>query len=257
MSESKSLAVVTGGSRGIGLGIAKALAAEGFAVGITGRRDRSDVSEAIEQLEAATGHDVFYFAGDLGRVDVRHALIDQLRGEFPALGCWVNNAGIGVKQRVDLLDVDEEAFDFVFNVNMKAGHFLARLAAKWMLDSRTDSHQSIVNITSVSAEMVSLNRAEYCVAKAALRMSTQLFATRLAPENIGVYEVAPGVIETDMTAGVKEKYDAQIAAGLIPEMRWGSPADVGAAVAACAAGRLPYSTGTCLRIDGGMTIPRL
>lgn len=249
--------MITGGSRGIGLGIARALAAEGFSIGITGRRDRSEVAETIAELEAATGDDVFYFAGDLGDPGVRRSLIDELRTAHDALGCWVNNAGLGVKQRVDLLDVDEDAFDFVFNVNMKAGHFLARDAAKWMLESRTDAHQSIVNITSVSSEMVSLNRAEYCVAKAALRMSTQLFATRLAPEAIGVYEVAPGVIETDMTAGVREKYDAQIEAGLIPEMRWGTPADVGAAVAACATGRLPYSTGTCLRIDGGMTIPRL
>lgn len=257
MSESKRLAVVTGGTRGIGLGIARSLAAEGFAIAVTGRRDRSELADVLGELEDASGASVFYFAGDIGDRGVRAELFSQLRAEYDALGCWVNNAGIGVKQRVDLLDVDEDAFDYVFDINMKAGHFLARAAAKWMLEARTDAHQSIVNITSVSAEMVSLNRAEYCVAKAALRMSTQLFATRLAPEGIGVYEVAPGVIETDMTSGVREKYDAMIADGLIPEMRWGSPADIGQAVATCATGGLPYSSGTCLRIDGGMTIPRL
>lgn len=257
MTNQKPLAVITGGTRGIGLGIATALAAEGFAIAVTGRRDRADIADVLDELGSRTDAEVFYFAGDLGQTTVREQLIAELKQYAPTLGCWVNNAGLGVKQRVDLLDVDEEAFDFVFNVNMKAGHFLARAAAKWMLESRSEGHQSIVNITSVSSEMVSLNRAEYCVAKAALRMSTKLFATRLAPEGIGVYEVAPGVIETDMTAGVREKYDALIADGLIPEMRWGTPTDVGAAVAACATGRLPYSTGTVLRIDGGMTIPRL
>lgn len=251
------LAVITGGTRGIGLGIAKALAGEGFLVAVTGRRDRSEISDVLDELSDINKSPTFYFAGDLGDVEVRRLLIDQLRAQSPSLGCWVNNAGLGVKQRVDVLDVDEEAFDFVFNVNMKAGHFLARAAARWMLEARTAAHQSIVNITSVSSEMISLNRAEYCVAKAALRMSTKLFATRLAPEGIGVYEIAPGVIETDMTAGVREKYDTLIAEGLIPEMRWGTPADVGAAVAACATGKLPYSTGTTLRIDGGLTIPRL
>lgn len=257
MPDTKPLAIVTGGTRGIGLGIAKALAAEGFSLGVTGRRAQSEISETLAELAEMTGETPFYFAGDLGDAAVRKDLIVRARSHSNTIGCWVNNAGLGVKQRVDVLDVDEEAFDFVFNVNMKAAHFLARDAAKWMLESRTDSHQAIVNITSVSSEMISLNRAEYCVAKAALRMSTKLFATRLAPEGIGVYEVAPGVIETDMTAGVREKYDALIDEGLIPEMRWGTPADVGAAVAACATGKLPYSTGTCLRIDGGMTIPRL
>ena len=253
----RPVAIITGGTRGIGLGIAEALAAEGFRLAVTGRRDRKDISDVLDRLSHASEADVFYSAGDLGERADRLRLVEELKSEFDAVHCLVNNAGMGAVERVDVLETDEDNFERVVRTNMQAAHFLTRDVAKWMLGNSDGLFRSVVNITSVSAEAVSLNRAEYCIAKASLRMSTQIFAARLAPEGIGVYEVAPGVIETDMTAGVKDKYDAAIEGGLIPAARWGTPADVGAAVAGCAAGRLPYASGTCLRVDGGLTIPRL
>lgn len=251
-------AVVTGGTRGIGRAIAEALASEGFRVAVTGRRARGDVAKTLDELSAACGHDVVYAGGDLGDRDARGRVFQELRDELGSLSCWVNNAGMAPPQRVDVMQSTEDSFEQVVRTNLQAAHFLTRDAAAWMLENPgTGGFRSIVNITSVSAETVSFSRGEYCLAKAALRMSTQLFAARLAGEGIGVYEVAPGVIATDMTAGVRDKYDAAIADGLIPQGRWGQPSDVAAAVAACAGGRLPYAAGTVLRVDGGLSIPRL
>lgn len=254
---SRPLAVVTGGTRGIGLAIAEALAAEGFTLALTGRRGRDAVAKTLDRLSSTADEEVFYAAGDIGSREDRGRLLDELRDRFNQIDCLVNNAGMAPPQRVDVMESSEDDFETVLRTNLQGAHFLTREAAAWMLESTVETPRSIVNITSVSAETVSLNRAEYCIAKAALRMSTQVFAARLAPHGIGVYEVAPGVIATDMTAGVKEKYDAAIADGLIPAARWGRPEDVAAAVANCAAGRLPYASGTCIRVDGGLSIPRL
>ncbi len=177
-----------------------------------------------------------------------------------AIQLLVNNAGVAPKTRADLLETSEESYDRVLDTNLKGAFFLTQAVAREMVAARKANATftaAIVNITSISATMVSINRGEYCIAKAGFAMLTQLFATRLGPEGIPVYEVRPGVIKTDMTAGVTEKYDKLIADGLCVQPRWGFPADVGKAVAALARGDLPYSTGQVILVDGGLTIPRL
>lgn len=236
------VALVTGGRRGIGLGIARALQREGWQVVITGR-----------QPTAAT--DEFpYFAGDLTDRGVRVALVEFVRARFGRLDLLVNNAGIAPRVRADLLQTDEASFEEVWRTNLQAPYFLTQLVARWMIEQQRGM---IIFISSISATVASVNRGEYCVSKAALAMAAQLWAVRLAEFGIPVYEVRPGIIQTDMTAPVKEKYDRLIAGGLVPQRRWGLPDDVGRAVVALARGDFPYSTGHVFVVDGGLTIARL
>jgi NAD(P)-dependent dehydrogenase (short-subunit alcohol dehydrogenase family) len=173
----------------------------------------------------------------------------------------VNNAGVAPDVRADVLDASEESFDRLISINLKGPYFLTQAVANWMIRQRKehgqDWHGCIVNVSSVSATVASVNRGDYCIAKAGIAMATKLWAARLAEFGIGVYEVRPGIIATDMTAGVKEKYDRLIAGGLTVEPRWGEPEDVGRAVAVLARGELSYATGQVLLIDGGLTLPRL
>jgi len=253
------VALVTGGSRGIGLGIVKCLIADGFSVMLNGVRPEESVADVLKDLRDG-GADVAYCAGDVSDADARKRLIDATRETFGALHVLVNNAGVAPKVRADILDAEEDSYDWVMDVNLKGPYFLTQLAARWMLEQKEADPAwsgAIVNVNSISATVVSINRGEYCVSKAGLAMATGLWAARLGEHDIPVYEVRPGVTATDMTAGVQEKYDKLIDEGLTITPRWGQPDDVGKAVASLARGDFPYSTGQVIMVDGGLSVPRL
>jgi 3-oxoacyl-[acyl-carrier protein] reductase len=255
------VALVTGGSRGIGFGIAEKLASEKWDIIINGVRDESAVAEPLAKLRAA-GVKVGYARGDVGSVEGRNAILAAVNAFTggKSINLLVNNAGVAPKVRADLLETSEESYDYVVDTNLKGVFFLTQAFAREMVSAKKadgDFSGCIINITSISATVVSINRGEYCIAKAGFGMLTQLFATRLGSEGIPVYEVRPGVIKTDMTAGVTEKYDNLIAGGLCVQPRWGLPEDIGRSVAALARGDFPFSTGQVVMVDGGLTIPRL
>ncbi|MFC4872444.1 3-ketoacyl-ACP reductase [Negadavirga shengliensis] len=255
----KRVALVTGGSRGIGLGIAKCLAEEGFDLAINGMRKEEDTAQSLDELRGL-GADVVYCRGDVGDAGERQAIMDKVQAHFGRLNVLVNNAGVAPKERKDILEAIEESFDYVLKTNLNSAYFLSQLAANWMIRQKNGHPEfkaSIINVSSISATIASVNRGEYCVAKAGMSMATQLFAVRLGEFDIPVYEVRPGVIATDMTSGVKEKYDKLIKEGLCVQPRWGQPEDVGLAVAGLAKGDFPYSTGQVIMVDGGLSLPRL
>jgi NAD(P)-dependent dehydrogenase (short-subunit alcohol dehydrogenase family) len=258
MPESRPIAMVTGGARGIGLGISRALAADGWDLSIGGVRPQTDVADAIAALSAG-GARVHYVQGDVSDSASRARFLVETIDRLGVPAALVNNAGRAPRVRADLLDATEDSFEEVVRTNLQGPYFLTQAVARAMLaeGARPSGRGGIVFITSVSAEMASPNRGEYCVSKAGLAMAARLFATRLAADGIPVYDVRPGIIATDMTAAVKEAYDKRIAAGLIPDARWGTPDDVGRAVAALLRGDLPYATGSVIHIDGGLAIPRL
>ena len=261
------VALITGGARGIGLGIAQSLAEEGCRLALNGVRDASQVEQTLQQLRDDSGTEVIYCQGDVSRAEDRVRIVDVVRERFGRLDVLVNNAGITSPGRKDVLEAEEESFDRVIGINLKGPFFLTQLAANWMIAQRDDPaiedaqngrgeplRRCVVNVSSVSREIVSVNRGDYCLTKTATRMATHLWAVRLAEFGIDVYEVQPGIIKSDMTAGVTEKYDRLIADGLTHNRRWGEPADVGRAVATLVRGDVPYATGQVLKIDGGMTI---
>jgi len=255
----KGVALVTGGSRGIGFGVAKTLASQGYDLAINGMRPEEQISAALDELRAE-GVEVLYVPGDIGSTEDRKRMINSVREKFGRLNWLVNNAGVAPKQRLDILETTEENYDFVVNTNLRGAFFLSQLAARWLVEQKeSDSSFSggIINVSSISATVVSVNRGEYCIAKAGLSMTTQLFAARLGEYQLPVFEVRPGVIKTDMTSGVTDKYDKLIAEGLCVTPRWGFPEDIGKVVGALASGDFPYSTGQVVMVDGGLTIPRL
>jgi len=221
-----------------------------------GVRPLADVSAVLDELTARGGR-VHYTQADIGDVRQRARLVADVTSALGTPSALVNNAGRGPRVRADLLDASEESFEELVRTNLQGPYFLTQAVANAMLADRTAARRGIIFITSVSAEMASVQRGDYCVSKAGLSMAARLFAARLAPEGIPVFEVRPGIIATDMTAGVKEKYDQRIAEGLIPDPRWGTPHDVGAAVAMLLSGDVRYSTGSVLHVDGGLAIPRL
>ena len=254
----KKTALITGGSRGIGYGIAKALAAEGYNLAINGVRDEQEVGAPLNDLRSI-GIDVIYCQGNIGVTEDRERVFQKAIDHFGSIDLLINNAGVAPAVRKDLLDLDEENYDRLLDINLKGTFFFTQLIARRMLmDKQANPSYSpcIISITSISAEVASVNRGEYCMSKAGLGMMTKLFAARLGDANIPVYEVRPGVISTDMTAGVKEKYDKLINEGLFIERRWGTPEDIGRIVAALARGDIPYSTGQVIQADGGMGIRR-
>lgn len=253
------IALVTGGSRGIGLGIAQHLAAEGWDLAINGVRDEHSVTQVLENLRA-TGVKVIYCQGNVGEAADRKNMMEKIRSELGGLNMLVNNAGVAPKERKDILETTEESYDYVMDINLKGTYFLCQAAANWLVTQKNADPAfwgCIVNVSSISATVASVNRGEYCVSKAGMSMVTQLFATRLGAYDLPVYEVRPGVIMTDMTGGVKEKYDKLIAEGLSVQKRWGFPEDVGKAVAMLARRDMPFSTGQVLMVDGGLTLSRL
>ncbi|MDZ7934250.1 MAG: 3-ketoacyl-ACP reductase [Emticicia sp.] len=255
----KKVAFVTGGSRGIGLGIAQHLAQNGFNLAINGIRNEESVNETLTDLRLL-GVEVIYCQGDIASKEARETMLDKIKVHFGRLDVLVNNAGVAPKERNDILAATEESFDYVISTNLKGTYFLTQATANWMIEQKSSSADftgCIITISSISATVASVNRGEYCVSKAGLGMMTQLFAARLGEFNIPVYEVRPGIIKTDMTEGVTAKYDKLIADGLTVQNRWGFPDDIGKAVAAIAKGDFPYSTGQVFMIDGGLTIARL
>lgn len=253
-------ALVTGGSRGIGLGCALELAKQGFAIAINGMRDESQVAEVMGQIAGAGAPEVIYCQGDVGSSEGRSAILAKLRESFGCLHVLVNNAGVAPLERKDVLETTEESYRRVMGINCEGPYFLTQTVANWLIEQKQADAAfagTIINVNSVSATVVSVNRGEYCVSKAGLAMITQLFAARLGEFDLPVYEVRPGVTKTDMTTGVTEKYDRLLAEGLCVTPRWGYPEDVGLAVAALASGSFPYSTGQVIMVDGGLSIPRL
>lgn len=255
----KPVALITGGSRGIGLGIAQALVKQGYRVAINGVRAADQVVEPLKQLNAEGG-EAIYCQGNVGSADDRRKIMEDIKAKWGQLNLLVNNAGVAPKERKDILEADEKSFDWLMGINLKGPYFLTQQAANWMIEQKIKNPKdsfSIINISSVSATVVSVNRGEYCISKAGMSMSTKLWAARLGEFEIPVYEIQPGVIRTDMTAGVIEKYDKMIAAGLTLQRRWGQPEDLGKTVIALAEGMIPYATGQIIHTDGGMTIQTL
>jgi NAD(P)-dependent dehydrogenase (short-subunit alcohol dehydrogenase family) len=255
----RRVALVTGGTRGIGLGIARCLAAEGWALAVNGRREDEPVGPALEALHAL-GAEAVYLRADLADSASRATLVPRTLEAFGRIDALVNNAGITSPGRLDFLDAREDNFDLVIATNLKAPYFLGQAAAKAMIAQR-EAHPEfrgrIVNVSSINATVVTVNRGDYGMSKAGLAMATKIMAVRLAPFGIDCFEVRPGLILTDMTMPVKEKYDRLIADGLTLERRWGMPEDIGRVVAAALRGDLPYSTGQVLVVDGGFTIRTL
>lgn len=255
----KRVALVTGGTRGIGLGISQRLAADGFNLAVNGRREESEIADTLDALRSM-GAEVLYCRADVSTAFDRQQMIAEVRGRFGRLDVLVNNAGVAPNERADILDADEASFDRLISINLKGPYFLTQLAARWMAEQYKADNRftgSIINVSSVSATVASVNRGDYCISKAGIAMATRLWAARMAEFGVGVYEVRPGVIKTDMTAGVTEKYDKLIAEGLTVDPRWGNPEDVGRAVGVLARGELSYATGSVLMVDGGLTLPRL
>ena len=255
----RRVALITGGSRGIGFGIASELAQNNFDLAINGTRSAGLVEDALKELKEY-GIDVIYCQGDIASSSDRTEILSRVKDHYGRLHVLVNNAGVAPKDRKDILDATEESFDDVIDVNLKGPYFLAQKTANWMIEQKNINSEfkgCIINISSISATVASVNRGEYCISKAGLSMATQLFATRLGEFNIPVFEVRPGIIQTDMTYGVKEKYDKLIEGGLCVQKRWGEPQDVGKVVASLAKGDFMYSTGQVIMVDGGLTIPRL
>jgi NAD(P)-dependent dehydrogenase (short-subunit alcohol dehydrogenase family) len=255
----KQTAFITGGSRGIGLGIAKELAKAGFSLAINGVRSKDGVLPVLEELEAF-GIKAEYIQGDVSEKKDRERMLGEIVDMFGCLNVLVNNAGIAPKERKDILEATEESFDHLISVNLKGPYFLTQLIANYFIEKKKMDALfpcCIINISSISATVASLNRGEYCISKAGIAMATKLWAARLGEYNIPVYEVQPGIIKTDMTAGVIEKYDKLFAGGLAIQSRWGLPEDVGKAVKALAMGDFPYSTGQVIMVDGGQTVQRL
>ena len=255
----KKVALVTGAGRGIGLGIAKALAADGCNIVIGDIHEQSVVEAAIGELEAL-GAAVLYCRADVSDASARAQMLEETRERFGALHVLINNAGVAPKVRADILEASEESYEWVMKINLQGPYFLTQAVARWMVEQKQADPEfggCIVNISSISAEVASPSRGEYCLSKAGISMATMLWAARLGEFDIPVYEIRPGVIMTDMTAVVKEKYDKLIGEGLCVQSRWGYPEDIGKAVASMVRGDLAYSTGQVVRVDGGLTLQRL
>jgi 3-oxoacyl-[acyl-carrier protein] reductase len=252
-------ALVTGASRGIGRGIALMLGQNGWRVGVNYRSDAAAAQETVQEVITAGGQALALQADIASGID-RTRLLDTIKTQWGRLDLLVNNAGMAPRQRADLLETTEASYDEVMATNLKGPFFLTQQAARWMMTLKNEGivkTPMVINIGSISAYTASINRGEYCLSKAGMAMMTALFADRLAREGILVYELRPGIIETDMTAGVHEKYDHLIADGLLPVPRWGAPEDVANAVRLIAEGWLPYSTGEVINIDGGFHLRRL
>ncbi|MBW2058803.1 MAG: 3-ketoacyl-ACP reductase [Deltaproteobacteria bacterium] len=255
----RQVALVTGSRRGIGLGIAMALAREGFTVVLNGRASPSATRGIIEKVGSLGGR-VEYLQADVSVGSDRERLVKTIAELFGRLDILVNNAGVAPESRVDILEATEESFDRLIEVNLKGPYFLTQRVANWMIEQKREDKRrtpKIINISSVSAYTASPSRGEYCISKAGLSMTTALFAVRLAQYGIGVYEIRPGIMETDMTAPVREKYNRLISEGVTPIRRWGTPEDVARAVLAIARDYFPFSTGEVIDVDGGFHLRTL
>jgi len=253
------VALITGGSRGIGLGIASELAGAGFNLAINGVRKEEQVTPALKMLKES-GTSVIYIQGDVSKSKDRQKIYETSLSHFGKINVLINNAGVAPRERKDILEASEDIFDEVLNINLKGPYFLTRLFAGHMIEVKKEDpgfRCCIINVSSVSATVPSVNRGEYCISKAGIAMATKLWAARLGEFDIPVYEIRPGIIKTDMTSGVTEKYDKLFSEGINLQKRWGLPEDVGKAALAMATGMFCYSTGQVIMVDGGMTIQKL
>jgi len=256
----KPVAVITGASRGIGRAVAISLASEGFDIAAIARSVDSEGMGILGSEIEKAGKEFFPIGLDISCTSCQKEVVSNILERYGRIDILVNNAGVAPLQRNDLLEMTEESYDRVLNINLKGPVFFAQKIAKemiWLRQQISDYKPVIVFVTSVSAYMSSTNRAEYCVSKAGLSMATSVFADRLSKEDIRVYEVRPGIIQTDMTVKVKDKYDKLIQDGLIPQKRWGLPEDIGKAVASIAHGNFDFSTGMVFEISGGLNIHKL
>jgi len=251
------VALITGSTRGIGYGIAQRLTREGYAVVLNGTSDLSKIQMKIDELKEC-GSPVMYIHGDISVDDKRKEIVNKVMDEFGRIDLLVNNAGVAPKERLDLLETSEESFDFVIDINLKATYFMTQLVANTMISLLNHGIKPrIINISSISAYTSSSNRPEYCISKAGISMITKLFADRLAEYGIGVFEIRPGIVFTDMTSTVRDKYNKLIEQGITPIKRWGYPEDIANAVSVLASGMLDFSTGQVINVDGGFHIRRL
>ncbi|HJS86051.1 MAG TPA: 3-ketoacyl-ACP reductase [Acetobacteraceae bacterium] len=249
-------ALVTGAGRGIGRAIAIALADAGFDVAVNDLPGSDDLARTAEAI-TRRGRKALALPLDIADVAAHSGFVDQAWSALGPLDCLVNNAGVSVAQREDILSVKPESFDRLISVNLRGPFFLTQTVAKRMVEASSDHLRTIITISSINVEFASTDRAEYCLSKAPLAMMSQLYATRLARHGINTYEVRPGVIRTQMTSVAKGRYDEAFASGLAPIARWGEPEDIGHAVAVLASGALRYSTGEVLHVDGGLAVRRL
>jgi 3-oxoacyl-[acyl-carrier protein] reductase len=255
----EKVALITGGSRGIGLGIARHLALKGYNLAINGVRNPGQVEDTLAALRSA-GTEVRYYRGNIGSAGDRQKLVESVAAELGRIDVLVNNAGVAPRERKDILETTEESYDHVMGINLKGTFFLTQLVANRMIlqkEKNASTFSCIINVSSISATIASVNRGEYCISKAGISMITALFAARLGVFDIPVYEIRPGIIRTDMTEGVKEKYDKLLENDLCVQGRWGEPDDVGKVAASLAEGSFPYSTGQVIMVDGGLSLPRL
>ena len=256
----KPVAVITGASRGIGRSVAIGLAAEGYDIAAIARTTDSEGMEFLGAEVAKAGSQFFPVGLDISCTSCHAEVVSNILGRYGRIDILVNNAGVAPLQREDVLAMSEESYDRLMNINLKGPVFFAQKVAKemlWLKDHIESYKPIIIFITSVSAALTSTNRAEYCISKAGLSMASSVFADRLSSEEILVYELRPGIIETDMTAKIKDKYDKLIHEGLVPQRRWGMPSDISKAVASLARGDWSFSTGTIFEISGGLNIHKL
>jgi len=256
--------LVTGSSRGLGRGVAETLAQAGFSVAIhyaSNREAAETCAQACQKLAPRPEQKFALVGGNIGLAADRQKLFDETLAAYGHLDALVNNAGVAPRIRADITEATEEIFDEVIGINLKGPYFLSQLAARYWLANpgkcRLTGGYKLLFVTSLSANTASINRGEYCISKAALGMATQLWAVRLADAGVQVLELRPGIMATDMTAGVKEKYDKLLAEGIVPQKRWGTPQDVGLATKAILEGHFPFSTGDVINIDGGFHLRRL
>jgi 3-oxoacyl-[acyl-carrier protein] reductase len=260
MPDSKRVALVTGAGRGIGLAIANRLAVEGCDLAIADIHEPTVVAPAHDETRAI-GAKVLYCRADVSDPAARAVMLADIRRQFGRLDILVNNAGVAPTVRADILEASEASFERLIRINLQGPYFLTQAVANWMIEQQQGEPErfghTIVNISSISATVASPSRGEYCISKAGVSMATKLWAARLGEFNIPVYEIRPGIIKTDMTAAVTDKYDKLIGEGLCVQARWGVPADIGRAVAMLVRGDLRYSTGQVIMVDGGMSVERL
>ena len=253
-------ALITGGARGIGRAIGRALAASGFDVASVSMETTTEAADALAEL-LSLGRDAIYIQQDIADIGLHAELVNAICDRFGPIDCLVNNAGVTTLRRGDMLELTAESFDRSVDINLRGTFFLTQAVARAMIAAKSQRsksvYRSIVTITSANADIIGLNRADYCMTKAALSMASKLFAARLAEEEIHVFEVRPGIIETDMTAPAKATYDRLIESGGVPLGRWGTPDEVAATVATIALGKLPFATGEVLNVGGGLHLHRV
>ena len=264
MADTRPVALITGASRGLGAGVARKLAEAGFSLAInfsTNREAANEVAGECDKLKIQPDQRFLPVQGDISSPRDRAQLLDTVLGQLGRLDALVNNAGIAPRERRDILEATEESFEEVIRTNLQGPYFLTQAVARHWISCQGDSllpgGYKVVFVSSISADTASMNRGEYCISKAGIGMAAQLWALRLADHGIQVYELRPGIMLTDMTSAVKDKYDNLIRDGLVPQKRWGNPEDVGSAVRALLAGDFAFSTGAVIHVDGGLNLRRL